>query len=106
MEFLDFLFVRYDFLLCHRGRAVLKVNEFTLAGAMRQALFQEPLSGQKKRRGALLLLARKRDIFKKNTTTRDGAPRATIPGGYNTPKVHYAHAIHGRWRVIVLFSYS
>ena len=26
-----------------------------------------------------------------------------IPGGYSTPKVHYAHAIHGRWRVIVLF---
>ena len=85
-------------------RSVLKVNEFTLAGAMRRAWFQEPLSGQKKRRGALLLLARKCDIFKKNTTTRDGAPHATIPSGYSTPRIQYTRGLHGRLRVIVLFS--
>ena len=27
-----------------------------------------------------------------------------IPSGYSTPRGHYAHAIHGLWRVIVLFS--
>ena len=80
------------------------MNEFTLAGAMLRAWFQEPLSGQKKRRGALLLLARKRDIFKKNTTTRDGAPRATIPNGHSTPRTQYTRGLHGRLRVIVLFS--
>ena len=26
------------------------------------------------------------------------------PEWYSTPRVHYAHAIHGLWRVIVLFS--
>ena len=83
---------------------MLKVNEFALAGAMHQAEFQESLSGQKKRRGALLLLARKRDIFKKNTTTRDGTPRTTIPGGYSTPRTQYTRGLHGQLRVIVLFS--
>ena len=27
-----------------------------------------------------------------------------IPSGYSPPRVHYAHAAHGWWRVIVLFS--
>ena len=52
----------------------------------------------------MLLLARKRDIFKKNTTTRNGAPHATIPSGYSTPRTQYTRGLHGRLRVIVLFS--
>ena len=83
---------------------MLKVNEFTLAGAMHRAYFKSRFAGKKKRRGALLLLARKRDIFKKNTTTRNGVPHATIPSGYSTPRTQYTRGLHGRLRVIVLFS--
>jgi len=63
----------------------------------------------------LLLLARKRDIFKKNTIARDmrnrlalrhaqGPYKGTIiPSGYSTPRTQYTRGLHGRLRVIVLF---
>ena len=73
-------------------RSVLKVNEFTLAGAMRRALFQEPLSGQKKRRGALLLLARKRDIFKKEYNSPQWRSTRHHPG-----RIQYAQDTIHPW---------
>ncbi len=96
-------------------RSVLKVNEFTLAGAVLADSLGRG-AGKKEKAGSRLTPRLKARHFQKNTIARDmhncsalrhaqGPYKGTIiPGGYSTPRVHYAHATHGQWRVIVLFS--
>ena len=59
--------------------------------------FAWPGCGQKERAGSRLTPRLKARHFQTNTIHPQN------PSGYSTPRVHYAHAIHGRWRVIALF---
>ena len=93
---------------------MLKVNEFTLAGAVLADSLDQG-AGKKETAGSQLTPRLKARHFQKNTIhphnlamdcfTLSGVAMTlqNIPSGYNTPRVHYARAIHGRWRVIVLF---
>lgn len=105
--------LKIRFSLSAQFRSILKVNEFTLAGAA----WPNPLAwvGQKERRGADSLLALKRDIFKRIQYTRSMLPRdcfaphglamtqQTFPSRYNLPRVQYPLCFHRWLRVIVLF---
>ena len=89
------------------------MNEFTLAGAVLADSLGR--GAGKKNGGEPTHSSPKSATFSKNTIhphnlamdcfTLSGFAMTlqNIPGGYCTPRVHYAHATHGRWRVIALF---
>jgi hypothetical protein len=78
-------------------RSMLKVNEFTLAGAVLADSLGR--GADKKRKGGEPTHSSPKSV---TISERIQYTRKNL-SGYNTLRVHYARAIHGRWRVFVLF---